>query len=268
QQTQDVYYQKIKSWFSQQDTWALKEIRTISGQEEGAFAWLAVNHGRDIDDMPAVIEFGGASAQVVIPVPEEKKALIADENLIRLKINGQDINVWSKSYLGLGINEVEKLFSEQDSCYSMGYPLKNGQVADGDAGRCIQGIKDNRLLSLMLQLDETRKVLRLFNQPMQWTALGSLYYTAITPPFKFAQYSLSLNELKYQADSVSCHQDWLSLFKEHQGKPYLYRNCFAASYFYAFMADGMGVDIDGMIDLPQQNKAMDWAYGVALAHQN
>ncbi|NDH09824.1 MAG: hypothetical protein EBY16_09510 [Gammaproteobacteria bacterium] len=29
QQTQDVYYQKIKSWFSQQDTWALKEIRTI-----------------------------------------------------------------------------------------------------------------------------------------------------------------------------------------------------------------------------------------------
>ena len=266
--TQDAYYQKINAWFKQQDVWQLAEIRTITGQEEGAFAWLAVNHGKDIHDMLAVIEFGGASAQVIIPIPDDKKALIADNHLMHLKMNGQAIHLWSKSYLGLGINEVEKRVATQSSCYSTGYPLKNGQLADGDAGRCIQGIENNRVLSLIRLLNETKQLLVKLHQPMVWTALGAFYYTANTPPLTFAEHQLSLNALKRQADNVSCHQDWLSLMTAYQGEAFLYRNCLAASYFYAFMADGMGVDVDGVINLPQQHQEMDWAYGVILAHQN
>jgi hypothetical protein len=117
-------------------------------------------------------------------------------------------------------------------------------------------------------LNDAHQLLTLLNQPMQWTALGSFYYTAITPPFQFTKHALSLNDLKHQADTVSCHQDWLGLFTQYQNNPFLYRNCFAASYFYAFMADGIGIDVDGIINLPLQNQSMDWAYGVVLAHQN
>ena len=265
---QDAYYKKIQSWFTRQDTWKLKDIRTISGQEEGAFAWLAVNQGRDINDMQAVIEFGGASAQINIPISDDNNTLIAGDNIIRLKLNGKNVNLWSKSYLGLGINEVEKVLGENGSCYSVGYPLKNGLLAYGDAQRCIQGIEDNNALSLIQRLDEAKQVLSLMNQPIQWMVLGSLYYTAMKPPFKFIQNEFSLNELKNQADSLSCHQDWLSLLTEYKDDPFLYRNCFAASYFYATMADGMGVNVDERIGLPHQNQGIDWAFGVELAHQN
>ena len=265
---QDAYYKKIQLWFRGQDTWQLKDIRTISGQEEGAFAWIAVNQGRDINDMQAVIEFGGASAQINMPISDDKNTLIPADDIIRLKLNGKDVNLWSKSYLGLGINEVEKVLGEHDSCYSVGYPLKNGLLAYGDAQKCIQGIEDNNALSLIQRLDEAKQVLSSMNKPVQWIALGSLYYTAIKPPFKFVQYQFSLNELKNQADSLSCHQDWLSLLTAYKDDPFLYRNCFAASYFYAYMADGMGVDGDERIGLPQQNQGMDWAFGVVLAHQN
>jgi apyrase len=52
--------------------WFLRHwARTISGEEEGAFAWISANYGRgffqekDVQDY-GVVEMGGASLQVKI----------------------------------------------------------------------------------------------------------------------------------------------------------------------------------------------------------
>lgn len=265
---QNRCYMKIKDWFAEQTTWELKDIRTISGQEEGAFAWLAVNQGRSIDDLQAVIEFGGASAQINIPITDAQQGLIRDDNIMHINFKGQRVNLWSKSYLGLGINEAEKHIGNQHSCFSIGYPLKNGQVAEGDATNCIQGIEANSTLALLNRLDDAKQVLALLKQPIQWMALGSIYYTAMKPPFKFNHYEFTLDEFKHQADDYTCHQDWLNLLSQYREDPFLYRNCLAASYFYAYMVDGMGIDVQDRIRYPEQNETMDWAFGVVLTHQS
>lgn len=62
---QDTLYQRIKSWLGTHGDWQVMDARTISGKEEGVFAWLALNynHGQlQAIDKPlsGVMDMGGS----------------------------------------------------------------------------------------------------------------------------------------------------------------------------------------------------------------
>jgi len=77
------------------------KARTLSGFEEGLFAWMTLNkkgHGEDF----GIVEMGGASAQVAFPCPDcaDAKTILIDNN--------KRIKMFSYSFLGLGGNEAGK----------------------------------------------------------------------------------------------------------------------------------------------------------------
>ncbi|MEP1382279.1 MAG: nucleoside phosphatase [Paraglaciecola sp.] len=80
------------------------EAKTLSGFEEGLFAWLSVK-----DHYPSghygIVEMGGASSQITFPCPHCSPENDAVKTVI---VNGKPIQIYSYSYLGLGQNEAPR----------------------------------------------------------------------------------------------------------------------------------------------------------------
>lgn len=102
---QDRHYRPIKNWFNQQQQFDLKEIKTISGKQEGIFGWLSVyahiNHGKTKrNDSFGFMDWGGASIQVTLPVRHPQG--IDNANRFNIHLDGKTITLFSDSFLGLG----------------------------------------------------------------------------------------------------------------------------------------------------------------------
>lgn len=89
--------------------YAVRQIGTISGQDEGLYAWTALNDlkgnlrtGRETE---GIVEVGGASAQVAFAVP---LTVNRDAAVRRVRIGELDYAVFSRSFLGLGQNEARR----------------------------------------------------------------------------------------------------------------------------------------------------------------
>ncbi|RKP44544.1 hypothetical protein [Trinickia fusca] len=97
----------------QESPYNVGEARTISGAEEGLYAWIAVNdkEGRFAPHAKTrgIVEVGGASAQVAFEV--ERNA----DDVESVTIDGKPHKVYSRSFLGLGANDAWAL--AKDSQY-------------------------------------------------------------------------------------------------------------------------------------------------------
>lgn len=102
---------KANSPFLFRHSWA----RIISGNEEGGFGWIAYNYLRKIigpkkssaaADPYAVVEMGGASAQVSQLAPTQADAdLIPEEYRFSFSIEGDTYHLYTHSYLGFGAEQ-------------------------------------------------------------------------------------------------------------------------------------------------------------------
>jgi len=82
--------------------------RTLSGYEEGLFAWLAKREERSSNDF-GVVEMGGASIQVTFPC---SSCGISE----RVKVKGRRVRLYSYSFLGWGQDEAWQKFGALPSC--------------------------------------------------------------------------------------------------------------------------------------------------------
>lgn len=82
--------------------------RTLSGFEEGIFAWLAVRESQ-VDDGFGVAEMGGASTQITFPCA-------SCETSRNVRSKGQLVPVFSHSFLGRGQDEAWKKFGSSTAC--------------------------------------------------------------------------------------------------------------------------------------------------------
>ncbi|MCP4048936.1 MAG: nucleoside phosphatase [Gammaproteobacteria bacterium] len=101
--------------------------RTLSGFEEGLFAWLATRENRD-DDNFGVAEMGGASIQVAFPCPQCQAAR-------QVKAKGQQVAIYSYSFLGWGQDEAWNKFGSSKACErGVGVENLEWQVVDCSDG--------------------------------------------------------------------------------------------------------------------------------------
>lgn len=260
---QSQRYEAVKQWFSQIPAWDIKDARTILGKEEGFYAWLAANQNENV--YKGVLEIGGASYQVNIPVSKETAMRLPPEDITSFSSHGQTLYVWSKSYLGLGINEVEKKVSLEPTCYSQNYPLSNGSLAQGDITQCIQTLESHPELNLIQHFTEAQSILK--NQKsLSWLTLGAIKFSISTPPYQFNEQSFNWRSVRTIADTQSCHENWGSLIQKYTD-PFLYRQCLAASYFYASIVDGLGISQDATMMYPNNQQNIDWTVGALLYQQ-
>jgi hypothetical protein len=101
--------------------------RTLTGYEEGLFAWLAIREGQD-DGAFGVAEMGGASVQITFPCP-------ACQSSRQVKVKGRATPIYSYSHLGWGQDEAWRKFSPLPAC-ALGVGKKNQdwKIADCAAG--------------------------------------------------------------------------------------------------------------------------------------
>ena len=107
---------KASSPFIFKQAWA----GIISGNEEGGFGWIAFNYLKKIigpkkktgleAQLPyAVIEMGGASAQVSQIAPTAKDAAeLPEENKFSFTIEGEAFTLYTHSYLGYGAEQARE----------------------------------------------------------------------------------------------------------------------------------------------------------------
>jgi hypothetical protein len=117
------------------------EMRTISGEEEGLYAWADVNylHGnfRQGHRTAGLVEVGGASAQVAYETSQRDH-----KQAHAVNIGGASYTVLSVSFLGLGQNEARKAMvlasgSKDNPCYPNN--AKNSPPGGFDAGAIVSG---------------------------------------------------------------------------------------------------------------------------------
>lgn len=126
-------------------------VTILSGQSEGAFAWLTLNYllgnlGKSYDQTVAAIDLGGGSVQQAFAMgPNEIKEAPKPDYITKLKGGGKVYDVYVHSYLGYGLMaaraavlEIDPNGPEDDThpCIHEGY---NGKYVYGEEVYQAQG---------------------------------------------------------------------------------------------------------------------------------
>jgi hypothetical protein len=267
QSKQQQYYNELNQWFHQQSKWRLISAKTITGNEEALFGWLAVNYSigalkSNTDTAIGVMDMGGASVQIVFPIQYNPE--INKNYQIALELYGKQYNLFVHSFLGLGQNEMSHQFLNSASCFSDNYPLPDGEPGQGDASSCEHEISS--LLNGVHKVNQQIQPLLNSNPVDRWYGIGGFTYFANSKVFEFDKTQLTNQSLIHQADNQICHQQWDTLSSKFPSEEFLYEYCLLSSYYYALMVDGYGISSEQLINYLPQEQNLDWTIGVVL-HQ-
>ncbi|MDF1827554.1 MAG: multidrug DMT transporter permease [Legionellaceae bacterium] len=261
---QQAHYAAAQHWF-QQSHWDLIEAKTITGREEGVFAWLAVNHERnivsgDVQEDIGVMDMGGASVQIVASVASSEGK--NPEDIVHVKVHHQDITLFVRSFLGLGATLVGQQFLNSPACFPEGYPLPNGSVGHGDAGHCEASI--SQLINQVHTVNKIIQPVLAIETPKTWYVLGGLAYLLKEEPFRRDELGATNAWLLEQANTSVCRRSWSDLRVDYPNNERLSLSCFRASYYHALIEKGYGLSADKSIYLTSHDEETDWTLGVVL----
>lgn len=261
---QQQRYEYLKNWFHNHSQWTLVDSRTITGNEEGMFDWLAINYQlgnlNGNNKTPAgVMDIGGASVQIVFPVMNNTPK---SNDVKDISIYGKHFRLFIHSFLGLGQNEVTHQFLTNNSCFITDYKLPDGLNASGDAYHCERGISP--LINSVHHVNQIVHPMIEASSVSEWVAIGGVADLVESKPFSFPDFQFTNEELLAQADAEACHQQWSNLYNLYPDNDYLYGYCLLPSYYYALMVDGYGLEPNMPIHLMKDNKTADWTMGVVL----
>jgi len=111
----DQIFEEFKDWCASQVPFFLKEAKVLKGEEEAAYAWIAqkwVRQNNQIDENKknvGVLQMGGESFQVVFEPKNEK---VKDPYSVSVKLFGETIELYSKSFDEMGIEPIKKKLKE------------------------------------------------------------------------------------------------------------------------------------------------------------
>lgn len=261
---QQLYFQALQQWFESQTQWQLVEAKTITGSEEGILGWLAVNYNLGNfsfdNSLVNVMDVGGASVQVTLPVQDGEK--IEKRDLFEVDIYGRHYLLFAHSFLGLGQNVFLQQFLNVNHCFSTGYPLPNGQLGQGDASACQQDI--SLVMDQMHEVNQIVKPAIANNANHPWYTIGGVASLLESNPISFQNKQFTNQGLLEKADIEACKRQWQDLDAENPNNEYLYGTCLFASYYYALMVDGYGLQPEEIVNYLPSNQGLDWSLGVVL----
>ncbi|WP_115705090.1 multidrug DMT transporter permease [Legionella sainthelensi] len=268
QTKQKLYYKEIQSWFNQHSIWQLIEAKTITGNDEALYDWLAVNYHIGTLKSPSVepigvMDIGGASVQVAFPI--QKNTETNKNSLVELDLYGKHINLFVHSFLGLGQNEVTHQLLDTNACFAEGYPLPGGNLGQGDALVCQQEASSliNRVHKVQSEVQPTLTA----NHVNMWYAIGGLANLVESDPFQFQNNQITNQDLLQQANALICHQQWDGLSTQFPDNEYIESFCLLPAFYHALMVDGYGISANQSVNYIPSTINLDWTLGVVLHHE-
>ncbi|KTC65893.1 ectonucleoside triphosphate diphosphohydrolase I [Legionella adelaidensis] len=261
---QQQLYSLAKNWFVAHPEFKLMEAKTITGSEEGLFAWLAINYRLNLlgsnREPVSIVDMGGASVQVVTPV--DARSNVEPSELVRIKVQNRSYQLFVHSFLGLGQTELTHQFLDANTCFARNYQLPDGSRAEGDAESCQTDV--TKLINLVHGVDTKVQPIIEANPAKQWYALGGLAILAAQHPFDFENREFTSNDLLEKADSEICRQDWETVQRQNPNEEAIYNYCLVASYYYALLVNGYGLSPQQPINVLADESA-NWTLGAVIA---
>ena len=161
------------------------DTRTITGFEEGLYAWLALRDDRDSNDY-GIAEMGGASAQITFPCTDCDNS----HNAVRtVLVDGKSVKMYSYSFLGLGQDEAPKTLTDAgasgvpaECAYNIGARQPGWQPASCGTEIHLtdsQGVKDPYNYEAGIHGAHNQPPIQ-HNSPSQWFLTGAFAHMAPT----------------------------------------------------------------------------------------
>lgn len=248
-------YQVAKD-FGQMHGFKVMAARTISGQEEGVYAWLGVNAPSILNHSPkkdfsSIIDIGGASTQIAYLIPLDKKPL-SGRNII---IQDKKYFIYSQSFLGLGVNEAMHQLMDNNNCFAKGYPLSGKKTGNGNWQACQKSIE--------VLIDVVHGV-KVKAPKSQWVALGALPFLAKSLDTHLGD-SFLLSKLLEQGRSDFCQTTWSSIkARLPNDVKYTFGYCFQSNYLAALLQGAYGMDRQTMIKTEGGDNGYGWTAGALI----
>jgi len=255
---QQAIYTNVNDYLKTNYTFAIGQVETISGKTEGVYDWLTVNYlaGNFQNQHPTVgsIDMGGASTQIAFATQDRSH----QEDEVVLQINNQTYTIFSKSFLGLGLDQsfaAMNMSASANLCYPHQY-ASNASVGDFNFASC------SEIYSKIIQQANVAQQM-ISTKGQSFIAYSGIYY-----PFNFLEVDKtperSVVEKRIQA---VCNKPWQELQKDYPQvvEKYLAANCANSVYDDRLLYDVYQLQ-DGQLTVTTQinHKDIDWTLGAAL----
>ncbi len=263
-EVQKKHYETVQNWF-ERSPWHLQEAKTITGREEGVFAWLSVYEqlrrtpGVKPPTHLSVMDMGGASVQVVSVVDSKQDK--NREDYIDINLHGKKQTLFVHSFLGLGQTLVVDQFLDETSCFPEGYPLPNGSFGVGHAKHCVDQI--SKLIDGVHEVHHTLHPVLPPEFSREWYVIEGLTYLLKEAPFNHHENEITNDGLLEQAEATVCHRPWEMIQHDYPEEENLSRTCLKASYYHSLIRS-YGIAPREPIHLVPNTHGVDWTLGVAL----
>ncbi|KAJ8598331.1 hypothetical protein CTAYLR_002961 [Chrysophaeum taylorii] len=271
--------------------------KIIAGTDEGGFGWLSVNylmHNFENEHWTAVVEMGGASAQVTELARSNLRGRIPDGSSFSFAVGGKKYDLYANSYLGYGLEQAREKINavlrdenrNEDPCLYEGYAKsasdERDSVYDGAPGIQVAGAGDFgncRALVETVLFPQTpcshascSRIQGAF-QPKDLPeanvlAFENFYYTASM--LGLHQPDTQPQQFRFEAKKV-CNTHWTDLLasdypKDDSDKADLTKLCFSGVYLAMFLEKGLGLQPDKKITVQQtvDGNGIDWSLGAAI----
>lgn len=250
---QQQIYQHIKMAVNKYTKFKIRQIKTITGQWEAIYGWIAANYdGRSLvsGKTIGILDMGGASAEVAF----EMRPGARSSQVVNLRLGVNNFLVYAISYLGLGQNQIRNQFTNNANCFSRGYPLPSGKAGEGDYKSCVEDIKP-----FIKKVHDVGKVKKLIIPGTKFIAVSG-YHNLLHSNVFSSGAGFTPAQL-YNKGVQVCGQSWSSLKSQYGDNPYLYSACFNLAYFYELLTDGFKFKDDHYFSTLRD---IDWALGVVV----
>jgi hypothetical protein len=228
----------------------IKDAKTIPGEKEGEFDWIAINFGpkpsvvvagykTTNDTTVGVMDMGGASMQVAYD------AGAPGSSINKITIGNTVYNVYSRTYLGLGADDARYQFSDDADCFFRDFPMPDGGYGTGSF--------DKGLGKIHLLLKTLRGI-----EPIPSQILSKHQFAGIGAFFIIANYlkmgdPFTVDDIKSKGDQMS-GTSW----DPSSTNPYLFSDFFVAQYVTQTLTD-LGFTTEKI-----QVQDASWAVGAAI----
>jgi len=260
---QTKIYNNVEDYLNKnyKDIYLAEDIKTVSGKMEGVYNWLDINYlsGTFENNSTPVgaIDTGGASTEISYSIDKSLKPL--DET--NLKINGKDYIIFSKSFLGLGLNEaVSSMVQDKDAafCYPKNYEYSYG-VGDFNLIFC-----EDLFNQIISNYNIKNQILPTYKTP-KFIATSGAYYV-----YRFFGATPDLPDretLEQNIINPVCKNDWETLKKAYPAEPeeYLANYCNESLFLDDLYLEAFELRPEQLIITSKVNEtSLDWALGALL----
>ena len=278
----DAVMNEVRSVFSDKDRcpFDFKFAKIITGEWEGIYGWITVNFlesvfaTKDKANTYGILDVGGASHQNAFKIRK-------NQHHVTLNLGGEVYNVFSRTYLGYGINEaldtyLRFLVEGKDCSESQGCEVESPCHLMGDEeNKNISGV-DWKFVGTA-QVKECRSIIKeiffckddsskcpFHDQPQlkgNFFGMSNMYYVPNGIGMLESTDRVSSRRLG-KATKSFCEKS----YDEVKDDPYAKNNCFGGNYIYELLRDGYDLSAKKKIKvgLSVNGFQVGWTLGAAL----